>query len=157
MAEKTPYYTAYPGYWTMVFQDGYSELNRWLKNWSLDKYTHLDDTEWLTVEEKAWSVRGRTVTQYLGTIGSDHSEHRRAVKFEPGAPAPPTFFRPVVKKYEPPSPEPRWLEERRHLEYQRMMRAYNQRLYYSFTPQQRFVAAVLPPVDPPPPRYRRNT
>ena len=154
----TPYQEKYPGTWAMKWHDDkLSDLQRWFDNWKLEKYAFFNsETEWLTIEEHSWTCRGKKITRYEGTIGADHHNYVRKVKFETGAPPPPTFFVPVKRKYEPPPPEPAWMAMRRHLEQQRWERSYNAMVWGSLSPQQRFVANVLPPVDPPPPRYRRN-
>lgn len=156
MSQVSPYYEKYPGRWLMEWHDGYSELKRWFDNWKLEKYVSFGDTEWLTIQEYSLTCRGKKITRYDGVIGADHDGRRRKVSFETGAPPPPTFFMPAKRKYEPSPPEPAWVTQRRHQDFLRSEAAFNSRTQYLFTPQQIFVANVLPAIDPPPPRYRRN-
>lgn len=147
----------YAGTETMRLHDLRTDLVRWFENYRIDRHAYPPLlTEWLTVEEEVWHVRGRRVVRYVGMIGADHYPFRRRVLFETGAPPPPTFMLPARARYEPPPPMPPGYAERmaRNLQaYDMLRRVVLSRL---FTPQQRFVAEVLPPVAPPPPRHRRN-
>lgn len=139
----------------MMLHDGDDELRRWFHNYSQkrDEIT-VGQHEWLVIEEETRVCRGKTIVTYVGTIGADHHDRRRVVRFEPGAPPPPTFLQPVRKKWEPPveptGHERRMQERQRAYEIQMMAS-----LWRAITPQQWFVAQTLPPVTPKQ-TWRRN-
>lgn len=97
----------YPGAVDMQCFDAQVELKRWFDNWKLDRNAAFaGEYEWLTVEEKKFTVGRRERSRFIGHIGDvDSSGIRRNVLFEVGAPAPPTFYRPA--KFRPkPKPKP---------------------------------------------------
>lgn len=151
------YNEKYEGYWSMRWHDEDSDLQRWFDNYKVDRNAYVSEREWLTIEEYSWACRGKKITRYDGTIGADHDNRKRLVRFETGAPPPPTFMQPVKIKYVPPTPQELYHAKQMHDKMERDMRAMSGYMWkHRFTPQQRFMADVLLPVTPPPPRYRRN-
>lgn len=141
------YEPGYPGVYTMQWHDKDDDLRRWFGNYAESKYgIHLGDCEWLTIEE----VRDGKVTRYVGTIGADHTEHRRTVKFEVGAPPPPTFMRKALRAYVPPPPEPEWVRRKREDEFYRDMMMRHRMIDRMLADRPRVT------VPAPPPRYRLN-
>lgn len=109
----------------MQWHDMMEPLSRWFRAHARDRYAlEPDRHEWLVVEEETrHNARGRAITYWRGTIGSDGPEPPREVLFEHGAPAPPTFYRKPIQPYgeylrERREREERWkaYEERRRLE-----------------------------------------
>ena len=153
----TCYYKEYPGYWPMLWHDGNDDLRRWFENYRIDKSVLPPfSTEWMTIEEYAWTCRGKKITRYEGRIGADHHDNIRPVRFETGAPPPPTFMQPVRQKHVVWTEPPGWAE-RRARAYAQAEREFWASMRYAITPQQRFVANVLPPIERPKTIYIRNT
>lgn len=100
----TLYNYNFPNWHLCYYWDGDTEFSRWFKNWAQEKEARgPGPSEWMTIEEEVfYTVRGRERRRYAGTIGADHHKELRRVEFSPGAPPPPTFFQPIVTKYEPP-------------------------------------------------------
>ena len=149
------YYTGYPGYWTMKWHDKEDDMRRWFKNYAPSRFASYPEAyEWLTIEEETRTVRGRRVVTYVGTVGADHHDKKRIIRFEPGAPPPPTFMQPVRRKWEPPV-EPTGYERRIRERSDALDALMYMAAARTFTPQQRFIANVLPPVEIKP-TFRRN-
>lgn len=100
----------YDGSFSMQLLDGADPLKRWFENWRADRTVSFAyETEWLTIEERiVVTVANRKRARYLGEIGAaDSDKATRSVVFELGAPAPPSFHRPALRRPPPPEPRPR--------------------------------------------------
>lgn len=88
----------YEGAAELERHDNDDELRRWVCNWQTKKPGDFPSSEeWLTIEERKFVVGRRSCVRWIGEIGSDHSDYRRRIEFETGAPPPPTFHRPPLE------------------------------------------------------------
>jgi hypothetical protein len=94
MTEKNPYKMDYPGWLELKWHDGYEDLKRWFYNYRTGlNVAFCNDSEWLVIDDKKFTVRNKQHVHYTGQIGSDHYPNSvRKVDFEIDAPPPPTFM-----------------------------------------------------------------
>jgi hypothetical protein len=135
--------------------DSSSAMQRWFRDYALNRYEPMPEAwQWMTIDEETRVNRGRTITTYVGTIGADHEPGRRKVRFETGAPPPPTFMQPARQKWTPPV-QPTGYDRRMEEKLRARDRLMMEMLWKMTKPKQRFIAEVLPPVTVQP-TYRRN-